>query len=621
MVTNKKRLLVLLLGIGSIGSLCAMDYDFAYEASEYEEPLADNAYEAPVSSGHGAAAATAGPAAAAAAVVEVVEFLDEPKILGLDSDLTFLSVHCGGHPMAHLDTAISSVDFPKYVKLLEGLHKHFSEVVIITRGIKSETEEFLRAKNLLRPGLIDRVYGARDQDELGQSGTTYWPARKVTFLEELMQEKNIKSKASMYFYDDEKANVEMAGQKGFVNAYQAYADNPRNRELPYKRFRRGNGVALLQDILEDMETNCAICMAPLSENERFGNTACCKKDLLHKNCLEEWTMHKRSAECPLCRGMYTTSTDYHLGSRHYPAYHGREGYEEPVDYAEPVAASVAGSAPVYGYTEIVDDFADVVQAYEEPVDYAEPVAASLINVRPDEPSQGNWHDGRSGENYEDPLDNPYEEPLNDFDYAAPVATSAAVQAHSYEEPVADLFGSYEVEEDNLYEEVPVAASAAVQAQVPVAEVDSNVNEGAEAASGAYENIADVPDEYQRTISYTPEEQAFFDSIRSRRNAANKERDRKRAEDELTQARGRKAPVALPRPDRRLVVPAAAGEDSDLNRALEFSRQDQQRLEQQAQREEEEIQEAIQRSLEDTVRRSSGRTHSRTLGSVNPNSGL
>ena len=78
---------------------------------------------------------------------------------------------------------------------------------------------------------------------------------------------------------------------------------------------------------------------------------------------------------------------------------------------------------------------------------------------------------------------------------------------------------------------------------------------------------------------------------------------------------------MPRSDRIQAVPAVAGEDSDLSRALDLSRQDEQRREQQNQREEDEIQEAIQRSLEGTVIRSNGRTHSRYLGSANANSGL
>jgi len=52
-------------------------------------------------------------------------------------------------------------------------------------------------------------------------------------------------------------------------------------------------------------------------------------------------------------------------------------------------------------------------------------------------------------------------------------------------------------------------------------------------------------EYQTTGRYTHEEQAFLDSIRSRNNALNQERDRKGAEGELVQERGRKSPVELP----------------------------------------------------------------------------
>jgi len=161
-----------------------------------------------------------------------------PRVLALDFDLTFLNVHCNGHPLTCKHVPILASDLPHYKQMLAELHKYFGAVVIVSRGIASETEQFLRNSGLFGPGLVKHVYGASDQAELNRSGTTYWPARKVSFLVELMKVNNITNNTDVYFYDDTPGNV-TAAKVEFPHSY--VVDLSRN------------GLSLLQDIATKMQ--------------------------------------------------------------------------------------------------------------------------------------------------------------------------------------------------------------------------------------------------------------------------------------------------------------------------------------------------------------------------------
>ena len=147
-------------------------------------------------------------------------------------------MHWDEQPLTCKDVPILASDLPQYKQMLAELHKYFGAVVIVSRGIASETEQFLRNSGLFGPGLVKHVYGASDQAELNRSGTTYWPARKVSFLVELMKVNNVRNKTDVYFYDDTPGNV-TAAKVEFPHSY--VVDLSRN------------GLSLLQDIATKMQ--------------------------------------------------------------------------------------------------------------------------------------------------------------------------------------------------------------------------------------------------------------------------------------------------------------------------------------------------------------------------------
>ncbi len=156
-----------------------------------------------------------------------IDNIDKPirqYCLALDFDLTMTDIHTNGDIKNNIFYWNSKENLNSIIYQLEKFKNLNFGIYIVTRNIESNVINYIKLYGFSH--LVDRVYGARNQEHMNQ-GTGFWSNQKLSYINEISRVESL-PKSNIYFFDDTKININIAKSSGFTNSYLIEFDYKKN---------------------------------------------------------------------------------------------------------------------------------------------------------------------------------------------------------------------------------------------------------------------------------------------------------------------------------------------------------------------------------------------------------